>query len=290
VGKAYKGFPRYLLMGITYREKKKMNTSNIEDEINHEVKQQLEKINSFAYSSLNQEYAATWLLLKALAKGEKSWSELEKEVNLGTSTLSRKLKKMQKQKIVKRKIIPAFPPRTAYEIDKENCPKFIDDLLWLSQNMLERAEKWTLADLALNINTQKMKKSKEFLRNHGQPVKQFEDTNFNNAEEALYYLFMELELNIYSLIRHMLSFSEFKVPSLWSTFFAMIIMQKLTALAKNLSITPEMEKEATSIIEREYDEKRKALQSLINEKRFAKIPPIKRPDSVSGIEPKSKND
>jgi hypothetical protein len=52
VGKAYKGFPHYLLMGITYRGKNQMNNPNIEDEITPEIKKELEKINSYSWFKL----------------------------------------------------------------------------------------------------------------------------------------------------------------------------------------------------------------------------------------------
>ena len=245
-----------------------MDTQKQESDIPPAAEKELENINSFAFSSLNQEQAATWLIIKALAKGPKNWSKLEKEINLGTSTLSRKLKKMQKQKLVKRKIIPAFPPRTVYELDKENYPELVNDFIVFSKK-LEIAEKLIIHNLSINLYTQKIKKNKQFMKKYGKIVEESDPSNFDTAEEALQYLITDLEFEIYSLIQLMLSSPKDSSPLL-STYLAMILMQKITAITKNLSITPEMKKEAISIINREYEEKHKTLKSLSQEKQLAK--------------------
>jgi DNA-binding HxlR family transcriptional regulator len=245
-----------------------MNTPKIENGINPEIKRELEKINTFAYSSLNQESVATWLIIKALANGSKSWSELEKTIDIGTSTLSRKLKKMQKQKFVKRKIIPSFPPRTAYELDKETYPELVDDLVIFTKE-IEKVEKVIINELSINLNTQKIKRNKELLKELGESDKELDPNIFNSTEDILNYMFKELEVEIYYLFRLILSNLEASSP-LWSTYFAMIFMQQIAAIAKHLSVTSEMKKEAQSIINCEAEEKYREWRSIWYEKKLTK--------------------
>lgn len=80
----------------------------------------IQNIEKNTLNSLNQEHVAFWLVLKALFRGVTSWSNIKKMTKISTATLSRKMKKMQGMKIIKRKIVPGFPPRTAYRVNKEH--------------------------------------------------------------------------------------------------------------------------------------------------------------------------
>jgi DNA-binding HxlR family transcriptional regulator len=72
-------------------------------------------------SDLNPEYAGYWKTINYLSDGKAhTWSEIKTRAELSEVAISKRLKKLLKLGVIKRNLIPSFPPKATYELDKKS--------------------------------------------------------------------------------------------------------------------------------------------------------------------------
>ena len=81
----------------------------------------------------------TVLILRELCHGTKRFGELEKNLEgISSKTLSLRLKELEKNKILKKKIFATIPPKVEYSLTPKG-----DSLKMIIQTMYEWGEKYT---------------------------------------------------------------------------------------------------------------------------------------------------
>lgn len=126
-------------------DERKEELYEVADDIDSVVDTRLRLVDYYLSNTFSGESIAEMAVLEALSDGNpKSWTELKQSVNVSTATLSKKLKALAKQGVVKRKVIPAFPPKTVYELDLRKDPEFrryflaLGDLLKTKRTLISR--------------------------------------------------------------------------------------------------------------------------------------------------------
>lgn len=93
----------------------KTKTKNIKNQKN---KKENSKIKNIEWLFNNVYYI--YIIKNLLEKKENKFSILEKEIHgISTATLSKNLKKLEKEKIIKKEILKTFPRCTNYKISKK---------------------------------------------------------------------------------------------------------------------------------------------------------------------------
>jgi len=105
--------------------------AKISYEINTEVEKKTKRINEYIAMTHNPEIVAVCRILKALSDGKPaSWSQIKTKAQINQTTLNRKLKKLVQLGAIKRRVIPAFPPKSIYQLNpaEEEFPKYFRNL------------------------------------------------------------------------------------------------------------------------------------------------------------------
>ena len=223
--------------------KKNWNEMNSEEKITYSMNE-IEQILS---NTINEENLGFWRVVYALSSGPKRWSELKDQTGIHEVTLSRKLKKIQKESfgIIKRTVIPAFPPRTQYELNEERGQK-IEELKWnvlginSTQDMIKD---FLIASIRKDLSTEELLEG------------------LLKAMEI--WILASLDMYVKNPIK-----AANIIASIWDTTFSTIlIMQLFWGCYSALVSSRERQEEASMLLSRMIKEKMESIRELNPERR-----------------------
>ena len=256
-------------------EKQKQQLYEIADVIDLIVDTRLKLIDYYLSFTFSDEQIAFYVVLEALSDGKaKTWTELKGIVNLSTATLSRKLKMLTRERIIKRKVIPAFPPKTIYELDLRDQPKFREYFLNLGNIFKTKYDLISrLIWFAVNQEILEIFKPKTL---------KLPTTNIYN--ETLGHLFLTLIQELDGRINSPPTEHHPSWIPLLTTISAMSIMQSFWATQVALSSPKMRAKEVSKLLKaRRKIERAKLEEGLSEEQLLQKIVPNLDSISLEGV-------
>ncbi|MHA1834087.1 MAG: winged helix-turn-helix transcriptional regulator [Candidatus Baldrarchaeia archaeon] len=243
----------------------------------------MDEINKIIMEDLNEEHAGFWQILKCFLDREaKSWSEIKNSVKLSQVTISRRLKTLQKIGVLKRKVVPAFPPKTVYELNQNN--QIMYEYLKTCMKILEKSEEVGRNYIEMMLEADLIKNNRRALKGLMAKIEAFlpslpeeeramaniylknfikkEDLSFDLnkfIEEQLTNMMSFLQLTILTNLQRRVEtpFSKFKsewVPLL-TTLTTMNIMLTFWTIYEALTVSEEVRKEAIMSLKKKIEGK-----------------------------------
>jgi DNA-binding HxlR family transcriptional regulator len=245
-----------------------------EKTIDDYAKKALSRIDKRVIDVLDEEYAGFWSLLKLFSDGKtKRWKEIKNQIDLSQVTISKRLKKLQEYGIIERKIIPSFPPRTAYGLKKSEPNTTLSKWLFSIMETLEAIDDHTKASIKNS----------------------FTDTNVDEIFDSLlrnfeWILFKELKRDLLNPVEK-LEKNNKHLFLLFSTVFAFKLLQQYWTIYEVCNVSLETRRHAVEVLTQKIKANDKMLGTeadilVKEEKYFKKSTKEKNKKSLKKLSPK----